>query len=107
MGKVLHWKVRARAGIASGAKQKLDLAALCIEIRRKARVPPAPHVDPLRAIYQHCAAMPPESVERRTLQQLALAITQGNVGTIDENEVWKLGPVVLGLLDALIEQRIA
>ncbi len=50
--------------------------------------------------------MPPDSAERRTLQQLALGITQGSLGAIDENEVWKLGPVVLGLLDALIERRI-
>lgn len=50
--------------------------------------------------------MPSDSAERKTWQQLALGITQGSVGAIDENEVWKLGPVVLGLLDALIEPRI-
>ena len=67
----------------------------------------APGVDPLRAIYQHCAAMPSESAERKTLQQIALSITQGSVGAIDENAVWKLGPVVLGLLDVLTERRIS
>jgi len=35
------------------------------------------------------------------------AITQGSVGAIDENEIWRLGPIVLGLLDALIERRIS
>ena len=107
MGKILQWRTRARDGVSfSSGRQEVDLAALCVEIRRRTQVPPAPHVDPLRAIYQHCAAMPPESAERRTLQQLALAITQGSIGPIDENEVWKLGPVVLGLLAALIERRI-
>ena len=74
--------------------------------RRRGLFPP-PNVDPLRAIYQHCAAMPSDSAERKTLQQLALGITQGSVGAIDENGVWKLGPVVLGLLDALIERKIS
>jgi hypothetical protein len=75
----------------------MALAHLVVEIRRRERVLPAPNVDPLRAIYQHCAAMP-DGAEIRTLERLALGITQGSVGAIDENEVWKLGPVVLGLL---------
>jgi hypothetical protein len=85
----------------------MDLAHLLKEIRRRERILPEPGVDPLRAIYRHCAAMPPNSAERKILQQLALGITQGSIGAIDENEVWKLGPVVLGLHDALIEKRIS
>jgi hypothetical protein len=87
-------------------RRAMDLTALLVEIRRRARVLPPPNVDPLRAIYQHCAAMPSDSAERKTLQQLTLGIIQGSVGAIDENEVWKLGPVVLGLLDAFIERRL-
>ena len=75
----------------------MKLAALLVEIRRRPRVLPQPNVDPLHAIYQHCAAMPPEAAERKTLQQFALSITQASVGAIDENEVWTLGRVVLGL----------
>jgi len=84
----------------------MDLTSLLLEIRRRTRVLPPSHVDPLRALHQHCAAMPATSAERKTLQQLTLGITHRNVRAIDENEVWKLGPVVLGLLDALIERTI-
>ena len=46
-------------------------------------------------------------MERRTLKRFALAITEGGGGKIDADEERKLGPAVLGLLDALIEQRMS
>jgi hypothetical protein len=84
----------------------VKLAALLVEIRRLMPPLPPAHVDPLRAIYQRCEALPRTSSERQTLERLALTITQGSESDFDEREVWKLPREALGLLDALIERRL-
>jgi len=85
----------------------MKLAALLVEIRRLMPPLPPAHVDPLQAIYQRCSSLPRGSTERRTLERLAIAITQGSEADLDERDVWKLLPESLGLLDALIERRIS
>src|SRR5262249_12576785 len=78
----------------------MKLAALLVEIRRLMPPLPPAHTYPLRAIYQRCATLPRDSSERRTLERLALAITQGSEREIDERDVWKLPREALGLLGA-------
>ena len=85
----------------------MKLAALLVEIRRLMPPLPPAHVDPLRAIYQRCEALPRTSAERQTLERLALTTTQGSKSDFDEREVWKLPREALGLPDALIERRIS
>jgi len=68
---------------------------------------PPTHIDPLQATYQRCRALPGDDSERQTLERLALAITQGTSGEFDERDLLKLPQEALGLLDALIEQRIS
>jgi len=80
----------------------MKLAAL-VEIRRRSRTLPQPHVDPLQAIYQRCQAAP-ETLENKTLIRIALAIEEESA-EFDEREVLALPQEALRLLDALIERR--
>jgi len=82
----------------------MKLAALLVEIRRRARTLPPPHVDPLQAIHQRCQSNP-ETLENKTLMRIARAI-EGGRGDFDDADVWALEQEALGLLDALIEPRI-
>ena len=67
----------------------MKLAALLVEIRRRARVLPPPNVDPLQAIHQRCAAAP-ETLENRTLLRITRAI-QEHRGDFDDADMWALG----------------
>jgi len=80
-------------------------AALLVEIRRRSRALPPPHVDPLQAIYRRCRVTP-ETLENKTLMRIARAIEEGR-GDFDDADIWALGQEALGLLDALIERRIS
>jgi hypothetical protein len=82
----------------------MRLAALLVEIRRRARTLPAPHVEPLQAIHERCRAAP-ETLENRTLMRIARAI-QETRGNFDNADIWALGQEALWLLDALVERRI-
>jgi len=82
----------------------MKLAALLVEIRRRARTLPAPHIDPLQAIHERCRAAP-ETLENRTLLRIARAIEQTR-GDFDDVDIWALGQEALGPLDAMVERRI-
>ena len=69
------------------------------------RTLPAPHIDPLQAIYQRCQAAP-ETLENKTLMRIARAIEERR-GDFDDADIWALGQEALGLLDALIERRLS
>ena len=83
----------------------MKLASLLVEIRRRARTLPPPHVDPLQMIHQRCHAAP-ETLENKTLMRIARAIEEGR-GDFDDADIWALGQEALGLLDALIERRLS
>jgi hypothetical protein len=72
----------------------VKLAALLVEIRRRARVLPAPGVDPLQAIHLRCAA-DPETLENRTLMRITRA-TEERRGDFDDADIWALGQETLG-----------
>jgi hypothetical protein len=82
----------------------MDLAALLLEIRRRARVLPSPRGDPLQEILNRIGKAP-QTTENRTLLRVAVAISSQK-GDFGENEIWALGNETLALLDALIAQRI-
>ena len=82
----------------------MKLDTLLIEIRRRTRTPPLPHVDPWRAIRLRCAAQP-ETLENRTLSRIAEAIKRGR-GDFDDADIWALSQDALGLLDAVIQRRL-
>ena len=67
----------------------MKLAALLVEIRRRARSLPAPHIDPLQAIYERCNANP-ETLENKTLMRIARAIEAGRED-FDDVDTWALG----------------
>ena len=83
----------------------MKLASLLVETRRRSRTLPAPHVDPLQAIYPRCQVNP-ETLENKTLMRIARAIEEGRGDFVDA-DVWALGQEALGLLDALIERKIS
>ena len=83
----------------------MDLAALLVEIRRRARVLPSPRVDPLQEILNRIGKAP-HTPENRTLLRVAAAISSQK-GDFGENEIWTLGNEALALLDALVARRIS
>ena len=83
----------------------MELTELLVEIRRRARVLPAADVDPIEEI-MHRIATNPHTTENRTLARIAGAIGMGHE-VFRETEIWSLSPEALGLLDALIEGRLA
>jgi len=53
----------------------VKFAALLVEIRRRSRTLPPPHVDPLQAIHERCRAAP-DTLENKTLMRIARAIEE-------------------------------
>ena len=90
--------------MAYPSSRRMKLADFLVEIRRRARVPPLPHVDPWQAIRLRCAAQP-DTLENQTLIRISNAIREG-AGDFDEADIWTLGQEALGLLDALIAPRL-
>jgi len=81
----------------------MKLETLLVEIRRRSRSLPPPHVDPRQAIHERCRAAP-ETLENKTLRRVARAIEERR-GDFDDADMWALGQESLGLLDAVIERR--
>ena len=90
--------------MAHHPSRRMKLVDLLVEIRRRARVLPLPHVDPWQAIRLRCAAQP-DTLENQTLIRITNAIRDG-AGEFDEADIWALGQEALGLLDALIAPRL-
>jgi hypothetical protein len=82
----------------------LKLSGLRDEIHSRARIPPDPDIVPLTEIKRRVTAAP-DAPESKTLGMIIDAIEQ-RTDAFDENKVWTLGPEELGLLDALIEERL-
>jgi hypothetical protein len=84
----------------------MELARLLVEIRRQARVLPAPGINPLEAIYTSAVLGCLMPLKEERWNGWRSPLPQGSGGEIGENEVWALPQEALGLLDALIERTI-
>ena len=81
----------------------IKLAALLVEIRRRARVRPPPDVDPLKEIMRRIGRSP-RTPENRMLLKIAAAAVSRREEYFSENEIWSLSQETLGLINALIER---
>ena len=96
---------RRGKGAAPRDDAAVKLAALLVEIHRRARTLPPPHVDPWLAIRLRCRAQP-ETLENQTLMRIMRAIREGH-GDFDDSDIWALGQEPLGLLAALFQRTIS
>ena len=67
----------------------MKLAALLVEIRRRSRTLPPPHVDLLQPIHERCHAAP-ETLKNKTPMRITRAGENGR-GDFDDADVWALG----------------